>query len=448
VAEQEPLAPNTFLVRAAPSLLVCRPNGLQYGHLGMEVVMALGTAREEGSAVAFVKPSPLVNPALMELETDAVRIVRLGSLADIRWRIYWRARDLRDWWRDTWYEFRESWVTELKRLLRDEARNPGHPAGLRRALRRWKQRLSGSRGKRPMTPRPYLWRHAIRAPVPVILRAAVAESARRQAEAVGIPPDAPIVTVHAREAGFKRGREVHEKQIKALSRRDDGTRNIRIDSYIPAIDYLVSLGYTVVRLGDPSMCPVSRPGVVDLALDPRRTPELEVYCLLRSEFLLAGESGPAIVTLLTNTPTLTLNATDPVSSFPIRPDWLYTVKRVIDLDTGIPLTLREMASPRYLEAVRDTARFRFLSHPPEEVLEAVREMRAFLANRGVESERQATYKALVARAAEELSPRLRYVRKWAPDKGVMGDGRVASFFVERYLDDATPSREAGEPRRP
>ena len=62
----------------------------------------------------------------------------------------------------------------------------------------------------------------------------------------------------------------------------------RLASMTPteAVDDLVQRGYTVIRLGDPSMTPLRHPGVVDLATSPTRTNLLEVYCLLRSDFII------------------------------------------------------------------------------------------------------------------------------------------------------------------
>jgi putative glycosyltransferase (TIGR04372 family) len=398
----------------------------------MEVVMALALARIEHAAVAFVRPHPLVNPAALELESPQVPIVRLGRLAHAWWAFRWWHWRVQAIWERAWREFREAFLTEVARLLRNRATDQRLPNDLRRRLKWVKQRLPRVKGIQPISAGPYFLRQAIREPVPVRLRAEVLERASRQATALGIYPDARIVTVHAREPGYKRGHEVHEKAHRSPILRDDGTRNVRIETYLPAMDFLVSHGYTVVRLGDPTMHPIARAGVVDLALDPRRTPELDFFCLLKSEFLLAGESGPSVMTLLTNTPTLTMNATDPVSSFPIRRDWLFALKRVVDLKTDRVLTLQEMASPTSLEAVRDTNQFRFLSHTSQEVLEGVQEMIAFLAKPPLESVKQSAFREQVTATANELAKTLRYVRKWGPDDGFLGDGRIASFFVEKY----------------
>ena len=396
--------------------------------------MALAEARRERSAVAFLRGRHAVNDAAFELESDEVEVRHLSRPTEAWWQWRWTIDRMLAETGDRAEEFREDFWQEVGELAREETWDPSMSPRLRNALRSLKYYAGRQRSQRPVLAAPYLKRRLIRAPVPVRLRAPVAERTAALAAAIGIPIDAPIVTVHAREPGWKRGREVQDKVFRGQRQRDDSTRNIRIDTYFPAIDYLVSQGFTVVRLGDPSMKPVSRRGVIDLALDPRRTPALDVYALLRSRFLLAGESGPSVFTLLTNTPTLTVNATDPISSFPIRSDWLFMLKKVIDLETGESLTLSQMTTERYVAALRDTYRFRFVSNTREEILEAVQEILAFLNAPPLESLRQARFREQVTQSSIDLAARYPYVRKWSADAGFIGDGRLAQCQVDRYLD--------------
>lgn len=425
-----------FVRRAGPSLFVSRPNSVQFGHLGMEMVMALARARAAGAAIAFLRDRHVVNEAAFDLESDQVKIRKLSSPEEAWWRLRWslvRTRDAIEAWNEEW---REDFWDEFGRLLREETWKADLSPRLRDALRSLKNRTGRHRPAGRMPATPYLKRRLIRTAVPVQLRPEVLQRTEAAAAALGIAPDAPIVTIHAREPGWKRGREVQDKIVRGRGQRprDDSTRNVRIETYFPAIDYLISRGFTVVRLGDPSMKPVARRGVVDLALEPRRTPALDLHCLLRSSFLLAGESGPSVFTLLTNTPTLTVNATDPVSSFPIRANWLFVLKKVIDLQTGEQLSLSQMASEGYLGALRDTYRFRFMSNTREEILEAVQEMLAFLNSPPPESPRQVRFREQVTRSSIDLGQRYRYVRKWAADDEFLGDGRIAQFYVDRHLD--------------
>lgn len=78
---------------------------------------------------------------------------------------------------------------------------------------------------------------------------------------------------------------------RALGVRDDSLRNSRIEDYRPAVALLRDKGFCVVRLGVPTMAPLDWPGVVDLTTLAGSDAALQVYCLMRSRFLLAGSPG-------------------------------------------------------------------------------------------------------------------------------------------------------------
>ena len=177
-----------------------------------------------------------------------------------------------------------------------------------------------------------------------------------------------------------------------------------------------------------------RAGVVDLATASNRDQVVELWVLLRSDFFLSGEAGPVGVSYLTNTPLLTVNATDPISSYPIRSDGMYIVKRVVDRQTNQPLTLRDMLSDDYLANVRNISRFRYVDNTSEEIVASVVEMLAWLRGGGEETAFQRMYRDMAVEAGDSLRARLTYVRKWGADERFMGDGRIAAFFAERYLD--------------
>ncbi|MGH9348925.1 MAG: TIGR04372 family glycosyltransferase, partial [Vicinamibacterales bacterium] len=276
----------------------------------------------------------------------------------------------------------------------------------------------------------YYRRRLIRDPVRIDFRPEIREAIERAGAEVGIERGARIVAVHAREAGWKRGREVHE--LKS-GRRDDSARNARIETYFDAIDELVAGGYRVVRIGDPSMAPLTRAGVIDLATHARRTPALEVLALLRSELVISGDAGPHAVSYLTNTPCLVVNVSDPICSFPVRPSGLFIFKKVIDLDTGRLLTLPEMMGESHYRNLRNTSVFGYRDNTSEEIALAVREMRDSLAHGWRETDVQRRYREAATEAGLHLRTRVRYVQKWGPDEGFLGDGRVADFYARQYV---------------
>jgi putative glycosyltransferase (TIGR04372 family) len=413
-------------------LVVTRVNPRQYGHLALEIAMSLLVARRERAAVYFLRPRRVVSNAVFRLTADGVRT--LPRLAPIDWavRLLW-------WLSDRRVQLGQEAVS-LRRALRQATRRElsryerSHRAlqpRVRRALVQAKQRLRpiARRGVREELPL-YYQRRLLRAHVPVRVAARAMDEVRAAAAGVGLDPGAPMVTLHVRESGFKFGREMQDAKPGG---RDDSTRNARIESYFPAIDRLVARGFTVVRVGDPSMTPVERPGVVDLATAAARSQLLEVYCMRRSRFFISAEAGPVGLAYLTGTPLLTVNATDPISSYPIRADGLLLLKHVRERLSGRALRAGELLEREYLTHLRDVLRYEYVDNTPEEIVEAVDEMLEIVEGRAVETAQQHRYRALAAAAGDELRPVLNYVRKWGSDQGFLGEGRVGRAYAERGL---------------
>jgi putative glycosyltransferase (TIGR04372 family) len=415
----------TTLRFGARRVVVARPNAHHYGHLGLEMVMSLARAREAKADVYFVRPSTPLGGGLFELESPQVRVLRPTRVVRelLRACISWRKlRDRLDDWRD---DFREQVEREFVHEVSPYVGDPGMPQpvreGLRGARRRLRASIEQAMRNRRLEP-PYYERRLLREPVPVRLNATASEEAAAQARAHGIADDARLVCIHARESGYKQGREIQDQ--KPERGRDDRTRNARIESYFEAVDYLVGRGYTVVRLGDPTMTPVCRPGVVDLATSPMRTNLLEVYCLLRSAFIIAGESAYVNVIYMTNTPILLINATDPISAYPIRAPGLFLSKGVVDKRDGRHLTTLDLLTLEYQRQLRDMRRYVYIDNSPDQIRQATDEMLSWIEGRWTESEIQRRYHEAIMTAAARLSRRP-YVRKWGLHEGFLGDGRIA-----------------------
>jgi putative glycosyltransferase (TIGR04372 family) len=418
--------PRTTVRLGAKRVLVARPDPRHYGHLGLEVVMSLAHAREKGADVYFVRPSNPLGSGVFELESSQVRVLRPPRVFRELFRtcISWRnLRERVDGWReDLREEFERELLLEASRYVDDTA----IPDEVRSRVRETRRRLRVAVehvAEEKRQPPPYYERRLLRTPVPVQLHAMARQRADREAQAVGIAPDARLVCIHAREAGYKRGSEIHE--TKPLARRDDSTRNARIETYLDAVNALVQRGYTVVRLGDPTMTPLSHPGVVDLATSPRRSNLLEIYCLLRSDLLIGGESGLIGITCVTNTPFLLTNATEPISSYPIRAPGLILPKTVVDEQEGRRLSHLELLGFEYQSQLRDTRRYRYVDNTADQIRQATEEMLEWIGGRWTESPAQRAYHDAIVSAASELARRLYYIRKWGLHEGFLGDGRIA-----------------------
>jgi putative glycosyltransferase (TIGR04372 family) len=359
-------------------------------------------------------PRPCVNTAIFELEATDAQSLHPASVQAQVVRLLWRlGRSVA--------VVGEAIGKEVRIGLEEHAHDPKVPRPVRVRV----AALANSIGASAFSS--YYLRRLMREPLAIRLRHDAVQRARQSAIACGIDPDRPIVTVHCREAGYKRGREMEAKG----GARVDSVRNASIQSYLEAIQLLVRKGFQVVRIGDPSMTPLTYPGVIDLATSPHRTGLVEVASLLWSRFLLCGESGPLAVSFLTNTPVVTVNATDPISAYPVRPGSLYILKRISDRETGRRLSLGELVSERYLSSLRDQRRFAYAENSPEEICEVVEEMLERLSAETPPTAAQLMYRTLATEASERSRRTLPYVRKWGPDDGFLGDGWMGARFVER-----------------
>jgi len=419
----------TFRLAGRP-LLVTRLNVRQYGHQGLEMAMSFALARRTGADVCFLRPKQVVSEAMFQIEPDDVRVVRGGvraRFAGAAWGVSDRRERVRAYRGYIAMITRREVFLEIERYMDTHVLAKPVRGGLKEAQRGIK--ALGDRHARAVELPLYYQRRLLRERVAVHLRPRALAEACATAARCGLDPGAPVITLHVREAGWKFG---HEMQDAKPGARDDSTRNARIASYFDAIDDLVARGFTIVRLGDPSMTPIHRAGVVDLATSPQRTNLLELYCMLRSTFFISGEAGPVGVSYLTNTPLLTVNATDPISSYPIRDDGMFIPKDVVDRATGRPLMLDELVGHEHLGDLRSVTRFQYIENTSEDIRLAALEMLAWVQGDHRETVAQARFRELAARAGEELRASLNYVRKWGSDQGFIGDGRVCRFYAERH----------------
>ena len=423
--------------------------------------MALSFGKVRKQKVYYVGASTCVNPSLFELKTNDVQTTRLKGIRDLWFRMQWGfdTQDFFDALQDEIlklfhrYTMRSYISGSLKRILKstmEHFRSSG--AGVLRG----KKRLEHWDALGPVLDqdkhfkdlkivKQYLFRSYIREPIAVNIPEKQQKFLEGYAKELGVSLDMKVVTIHAREQAFHQGEEMQDTQSKRasiLGHKTDLVRNAEISSYEKSVDYLIGQGYTIVRLGDPAMQPYRRDGVIDLATlelgKPLQKSLLEVYFLLRSKFLLCGESGPYSVSYLTNTPTVLVNATDPVSGFPVRRNRLYILKRVHERQTGHPLSLNDLLTYKYLSTMREFVFYHYIDNTQEEILEAVKEMLITLQEGCEETPNQKAYHKMLRELAMELNKPdkaggLGYVRKWGCHNQFLGDGRIGASYVDQHF---------------
>ena len=144
---------------------------------------------------------------------------------------------------------------------------------------------------------------------------------------LGVPEDAWYVGLHVREGGF---------YVEASSGMSTH-RNASIDDYAGAIREITDRGGWVIRLGDSSMRPMApMEHVVDYAVGKHKSPEMDIFLLATSRFVIGTTSGLTTACLSFGRPMLLVNC--------ISNDWqLWT-----DKTDFILKRLRDKRSGRYL----------------------------------------------------------------------------------------------------
>jgi putative glycosyltransferase (TIGR04372 family) len=152
-------------------------------------------------------------------------------------------------------------------------------------------------------------------------------------EQLGLPKNAWFVCVHAREGGFSPiDEELHAH------------RNGSVDATIPAMQEIVRRGGWVVRIGDPSMKPITPVAqVVDYAHHPMKCERLDIVLCAQARFILGNTSGIALVSSAFGVPCALANMI-PFSALGLSPRDVSIPKLLWSLKLSRYLTFQEILS--------------------------------------------------------------------------------------------------------
>lgn len=285
------------------------------------------------------------------------------------------------------------WSREMKRQAGDERL----PLALRARLRARARQALDRASAIPRTGARFP-RRRIRARASVVLPASWQAQVRRLMDEAGLDPQRPVVVIDVRR---------------------------RPDTCSEACIWLAAEGYTVVQLGSMPDA-LQAPGVLRLARAVGRS-EGELAMLVRAAFLICDSLEMQHAAYLTNTPTLLLNARDPIRAYPVREDGLYTLGAAIDLDTGRALTLDDLFEEDHYRSGRHLG---YRDATPAGVLASVQEMHEGVTSGWRDAPSQARFRQRVVAAGEALAPRVPGVAAWGPDEGFIGDGRLARWQAD------------------
>jgi putative glycosyltransferase (TIGR04372 family) len=224
--------------------------------------------------------------------------------------------------------------------------------------------------------------------------------------------------LHARasDAAAALGIDVHARVVVFDVRRNPA-------ALVPAIDWLVSRDYRVIRIGGLSD-PMRRAGVVDVGTGASAADLVSRIVMEKARFVVCDTSERQREASLMNTPSLRLNARDPFTAYPVRGNSIFTLAAVVDLDSGRALSSGELLSEHYLRHIRN---YGIRPNGSEQVLAAVQEMHDDVTGGWWEDANQTHAREVIADAGLSLASRVPLVAEWGPDEGFLGDGRVARW---------------------
>lgn len=424
-----------------------RPRQAALGLTIADVIIAMHLARAHKARLTLVPASPFRVSPLLQLEADGVVRNRIRSLTAplLSWTfavIRMPAAAARGivaatyWVLDTAQERVRHWgdvVTRRQTTRPDKERWAYRTQGWMAVF----DRLKPSR--RPPTDLHRgldLRKHAALEPLNVRLPAALEHEARDAARRIGIAPGARLVTLHTREGSSK-------PAAGSVDRDRDTVRNVRTDTYRPAAELLLSRGYTVVRIGDPSLSPFDSAGAIDLARHPERTSLLELWCLTQSAFFIACDSGPYLLSWMLDRPCLAVNIVNVLGVYPLRTRDRYLVKRLEHVASGRQLPLDEMLTPDVIYNVkRDVIKrgtLKYVDNAPAEIRDAVAEMIDIVEGSGAAATADQLRVRELVRQTRDAGNTSKLVDKTGLTEVFLGDGYIGRAFAATHLSAGAPA---------
>jgi putative glycosyltransferase (TIGR04372 family) len=139
-----------------------------------------------------------------------------------------------------------------------------------------------------------------------------------------------IVSIFARDSSFLKSYDSN------LDWSYHDYRDSNIKSYIKSIKYLISKGYTVVRIGSEHSSSLSfdSDSYIEYNLSEYKSSFMDLYIPYISEFIIGSRSGATDVSLLFNTPLLVVNSTT-FNESPLGMNDLFIQKKLIDSEGKI-----------------------------------------------------------------------------------------------------------------
>lgn len=187
---------------------------------------------------------------------------------------------------------------------------------------------------------------------------------------IGIDKKQKIVCVFARDNEY----------LKHLCKNTDWSyhdyRNADIDTYIPAIKFLISKGYTVVRIGSvvSKRLELDEENFIDYPYSNHRSDFLDIFLISISNFVVSSSSGSTDIAWVFNIPYLGVNYA-PFSHIPLGKNNIFIQKKVykesvVPYKSLVDISFKNVFDGKEISSLG----LKYIENTAEEILEAVVEM--------------------------------------------------------------------------
>ncbi len=192
----------------------------------------------------------------------------------------------------------------------------------------------------------------------------------RQVQAIGIDPGHKLVCIHIRDDAYLAAAE------PGRDWRYHDYRNPCIENYLPAIRWLLTEGYKVIRMGRVAARPleIEHSGFVDYAFSPLQSDFLDVFLYSQAHLSIAGSaSGIDNLGYAFHTPTILVDLV-PFHPQQANPGLVITPCLLRNTDSGRLLPLSDMRDHQYLRSEQyDLSSLTVMRSSPEEILATIQE---------------------------------------------------------------------------
>jgi len=202
--------------------------------------------------------------------------------------------------------------------------------------------------------------------------------AEKKLTEMGFDPKRPTVCFHVRDSLF------HPNPIYNLNK--PGPRDSPICIFEPAMNFMVTEGYNVFRVGRKMSTPLSKGamGVIDYAFNEFQSDMLDIYLMYKSEFIVGTLSGLENVALMFRRPICAINVSEwrVLDNFMRCQIPIFLPKKFIWSKTMNPLTLTEIVNTNSYEFCWNKQFLRsgieYQNNSPNDILLTVKEMISYV----------------------------------------------------------------------